>query len=352
MANVFDGDPGPIYDIIHDSDADEFVRNRMFDTLVMLVFQDKLDRTEVADFLRSAFASLQPQDQCAVWDGWQGAVALLALAEQEPLVREAFRRGFVDEIASRFADFEDDLKQACAGRPLPPWRRKEFEPFGDVVDELSHWPGFQPKKPRAAGEWRPGPWPEMPAKNPFRDVGRNDPCPCGSGRKFKKCCLGKPAAELQAVTASNDPFDLDDEFGTLDDVDEPMQDYDPLVAPDPDDWLATDEQSRLDAIKRYHRRESFDAERLDAHAAVHTIVENQVAMGDQLPVRRTLSRLMAEGLDRHDAIHAIASVLVGHINEQLRETSARKQQQSDDDINAAYFSELQRLTAKSWRRSG
>ncbi|MEJ1406980.1 MAG: SEC-C metal-binding domain-containing protein, partial [Candidatus Sedimenticola sp. (ex Thyasira tokunagai)] len=20
-------------------------------------------------------------------------------------------------------------------------------------------------------------------------VGRNDPCPCGSGKKFKKCCL-------------------------------------------------------------------------------------------------------------------------------------------------------------------
>lgn len=22
-------------------------------------------------------------------------------------------------------------------------------------------------------------------------IGRNDPCPCGSGRKFKRCCLGK-----------------------------------------------------------------------------------------------------------------------------------------------------------------
>jgi uncharacterized protein len=22
-------------------------------------------------------------------------------------------------------------------------------------------------------------------------TGRNDPCPCGSGRKYKKCCLGK-----------------------------------------------------------------------------------------------------------------------------------------------------------------
>src|SRR5437868_15478192 len=35
-------------------------------------------------------------------------------------------------------------------------------------------------------------------------TGRNDPCPCGSGKKFKKCCLGKnraasvlpPAADL------------------------------------------------------------------------------------------------------------------------------------------------------------
>jgi len=24
----------------------------------------------------------------------------------------------------------------------------------------------------------------------YTDVGRNDPCPCGSGKKFKKCCMG------------------------------------------------------------------------------------------------------------------------------------------------------------------
>ena len=22
----------------------------------------------------------------------------------------------------------------------------------------------------------------------FADIGRNDPCPCGSGKKYKKCC--------------------------------------------------------------------------------------------------------------------------------------------------------------------
>lgn len=25
-------------------------------------------------------------------------------------------------------------------------------------------------------------------------VGRNDPCPCGSGRKFKRCCGLRPSA--------------------------------------------------------------------------------------------------------------------------------------------------------------
>ncbi len=24
-------------------------------------------------------------------------------------------------------------------------------------------------------------------------VGRNDPCPCGSGKKYKRCCAGKPS---------------------------------------------------------------------------------------------------------------------------------------------------------------
>ncbi|MBT6848912.1 MAG: hypothetical protein HOA14_15960, partial [Planctomycetaceae bacterium] len=28
-------------------------------------------------------------------------------------------------------------------------------------------------------------------RNAGPKVGRNDPCPCGSGKKYKKCCLGK-----------------------------------------------------------------------------------------------------------------------------------------------------------------
>ena len=31
-------------------------------------------------------------------------------------------------------------------------------------------------------------------------VGRNDPCPCGSGKKFKKCCSGKAQPPLREST--------------------------------------------------------------------------------------------------------------------------------------------------------
>ncbi|WP_206171742.1 SEC-C metal-binding domain-containing protein [Thiorhodococcus mannitoliphagus] len=33
---------------------------------------------------------------------------------------------------------------------------------------------------------------------PRQSVGRNDPCPCGSGKKYKKCCLDAPQASLRA----------------------------------------------------------------------------------------------------------------------------------------------------------
>ena len=29
---------------------------------------------------------------------------------------------------------------------------------------------------------------QEPYMNPFAGIGRNDPCSCGSGKKFKKCC--------------------------------------------------------------------------------------------------------------------------------------------------------------------
>jgi len=42
---------------------------------------------------------------------------------------------------------------------------------------------------RSWAKARVGAIPQPPTPNPRPAVGRNDPCPCGSGKKYKKCCV-------------------------------------------------------------------------------------------------------------------------------------------------------------------
>jgi hypothetical protein len=150
------------------------------------------------------------------------------------------------------------------------------------------------------------------------------------------------------VEGDDDPFDdedldFDDEFDEADDAIESATGvrYDPEVAPDPSRWQEIDEQERIMLVEAYHRREGIEVPNMTVHATVHAIIENQVAMGDELPVHRAIERLLGEGLDRHDAVHAVGSVLAAHINETLKAGAPN---------NEAYKEAVERLTAESWRR--
>jgi hypothetical protein len=95
----------------------------------------------------------------------------------------------------------------------------------------------------------------------------------------------------------------------------------------------------------YHRRYHLPiGQNPRMHGVAHVIVENQVAAGDATVVPATLARLMHEGLNRHDAIHAIGSILIGIIFDM-----ATKKTGADVDINAKYGCELAALTAAGWR---
>jgi uncharacterized protein len=88
-------------------------------------------------------------------------------------------------------DFRSDVDYALA-HPESPWSRpapNEYAPFEDAIAELGPW-HVVPVGDQGLGDDASA-WPGRPepALNPFRNVGRNDPCPCGSGKKFKKCCL-------------------------------------------------------------------------------------------------------------------------------------------------------------------
>lgn len=118
--------------------------------------------------------------------------------------------------------------------------------------------------------------------------------------------------------------------------------YDPEVAPDPSRWQALGEDERTMLAEAYHRRAGIEVPNMALHATMHAIVENQVAMGDESPTRRAIERLMDEGLVRHDAVHAVASVLVAHLADASRAGGPNKE---------AYNEAVERLTAETWRTS-
>ena len=118
--------------------------------------------------------------------------------------------------------------------------------------------------------------------------------------------------------------------------------YDPDIPPDGEEWSDLDESERIDLVIAYHRRARIAVPDARMHATLHVIVENQALLSDATPVAATLARLMVEGLDRHDAIHAIASVLSGVMFDAIKA-------QGGGDLNAAYFREVSELTAEAWR---
>jgi len=120
-----------------------------------------------------------------------------------------------------------------------------------------------------------------------------------------------------------------------------MKSYNPEQAPEPEEWLASDEAQRIELVSAYHRRTREKLPNLRLHAAFHAVVENQLAEGIEV-VRETLERLLAEGLDRHSGIHAIGSALAEHLSNLMRKGG------KGPDPNEEYFRRLRSLTATSW----
>ena len=92
-----------------------------------------------------------------------------------PQVRKAFEDGRIDtEVISR-----DDVDWVF---DLPEKEQSYFKFMGSPLEHFSR---------ENISYLRKISYPEKgtPAKKTKMKIGRNDPCPCGSGKKYKKCCM-------------------------------------------------------------------------------------------------------------------------------------------------------------------
>jgi hypothetical protein len=121
--------------------------------------------------------------------------------------------------------------------------------------------------------------------------------------------------------------------------------YDAAVGPEPAAWRALDERERLSRVARFHN-ETLPAAQMppsmQRHAAMHVLVESQLADARPAEAPAALRRLMDEGMSRHEALHAVGWLTTEHMRR------AMDAQRPVDE--AAYAADLATLTVRSWLR--
>ncbi|MGU3537836.1 DUF1186 domain-containing protein [Methylobacterium sp. A54F] len=176
VAALYDGEVEPLFAVLLDSSADDEARNAVFAALTHLTHEGRIPREAVAALLVRFDDGRKAVEGGSAWIGWEETIALLGLKDLAPRAEAARRDGRLTGEFSDPAWFRETLQRAVR-KPADP-RDREARGLGTLDDPIADlaWTA------EGAGE---------PVRNPFKDVGRNDPCPCGSGLKFKKCCLDR-----------------------------------------------------------------------------------------------------------------------------------------------------------------
>jgi hypothetical protein len=110
--------------------------------------------------------------------------------------------------------------------------------------------------------------------------------------------------------------------------------------------MATDQQALFARLLEEHAADphpGLSEARLRLHVTMHVVVETQIKSGDPPETAATLARLVGEGLPRHDAVHAICSVVA----EELLSTLEDKRYDAE-----RYAARLRALSAETWREHG
>ena len=197
MASVATEDLRPIFDILLDRNAYLFVRTGMLSSLLRIAIERPERRADVVSFIEEFHLRVEPNADPYLLVDWAEAVAVLGLKHLESEAHQAIMKDTSELPSYSIEEFEED-QLAAAEDPSGKWfLDQQARPTAiDTIQEVSSWHGYSEEylrsleKELAEEENSRALWNEPDiAFNPYRDVGRNDPCPCGSGKKYKKCCL-------------------------------------------------------------------------------------------------------------------------------------------------------------------
>ncbi len=179
-------------------------RNVLSGVVSQVVLQEPERKAEVFDWFKRLFeAYAEISDDLHIIDSEHVGMLVscavdIQAAELLPQIKTLFEQGKVWEgISGTYQSVAEDIQsEGCKAKPLELLSIDEiyevfeeyeygytdeddFEDYDEVPETNNNSESYFPETPI------------IPLKTEPK-VGRNDPCPCGSGKKYKKCCMNKP----------------------------------------------------------------------------------------------------------------------------------------------------------------
>jgi hypothetical protein len=195
LASVCGGNTGLIKRLIENPEIYEYVRGSAIESLVILVAREIMPRREIVEYFQDLFRD-KLERRCSV--AWADLVVCSCDLYPEELIDDierAYDGELVEPIFMSLDDARDRL-QKTSGVVLEKLKSDpQYRLIDDVIAEMGWWACYdkedRPKREidRSAMSDVVGAPEEIPEpRRVGTKIGRNDPCPCGSGKKYKKCC--------------------------------------------------------------------------------------------------------------------------------------------------------------------
>ncbi|WP_449252233.1 DUF1186 domain-containing protein [Chitinimonas lacunae] len=193
-------DDGKLHTLALDESASFWGRSAAFDALAIRVLEGDSDRAGLVQWLgdtgRALFARLPASttqrdeatnETAELLDTVVYTATQIGAAELAEEILGWYDKGWINpELADRTM-LAEDLQQPFEACQAALRERSSGGYPRDVLEEIGTWACFSEDDLDELDEDEEDGEPQAPFRREEPKVGRNDPCPCGSGKKFKKC---------------------------------------------------------------------------------------------------------------------------------------------------------------------
>ena len=173
LASVSCGDISLITKLVENKNANEYVRDAALKALLTLVVCGEQPRDEIMVYYKSLFQGKLERKASHVWDGLIFCSSRLYPEE----VMEDIKKAYDEDLVNPSFISQNSVERTLSYEKeeiLDGLLKSRYELVGDAIRKMGRWACFQKN---------------VPAVNKKNKPGRNDPCWCGSGKKYKKCHL-------------------------------------------------------------------------------------------------------------------------------------------------------------------